>query len=118
MLYIIDYVLRETNLSNIDGFTITPRRSSRYPTVRIGALECADDIAITCFTIDQAENVFRRLEMNASKVGLKINLKTKILHAGHNSLPRPVTTTNGYTLEICNDFLYLGVSTETPLNVA
>ena len=24
---------------------------------------------------------------------------------------------NGYTLEICNDFLYLGVSTKTPLNV-
>ena len=24
---------------------------------------------------------------------------------------------NGYTLEICNDFLYLGVSTKAPLNV-
>ena len=24
---------------------------------------------------------------------------------------------NGYTLKICNDFLYLGVSTKTPLNV-
>ena len=56
--------------------------------------------------------------MNASKVGLKINLKkTKILHAGHNSQPRPVTTINGYTLEICNDILYLGASTKTPLNV-
>ena len=52
-----------------------------------------------------------------SKVGLKINFKkTKILHAGHNSQPSPVTTINGYTLEICNDFLYLGVSTKTPLN--
>ena len=77
----------------------------------------ADDIAITCDTINQAENVFRRLEMNALSVGLKINLKTKILHAGHNSQPRPVTTINGHTLEICNDFLYLGVSTKTPLNV-
>ena len=56
--------------------------------------------------------------MNASKVGLKINLKkTKILHAGHNSQPSPVTTINRYTLKICNDFLYLGVSTKTPLNV-
>ena len=43
--------------------------------------------------------------------------KTKILHAGHNSQPSPITTINGYTLEICNDFLYLGVSTKTPLNV-
>ena len=34
------------------------RRSSRYPAVRIGALVYADDIAITCDTIDQAENVF------------------------------------------------------------
>ena len=56
--------------------------------------------------------------MNTSKVGLKINFKkTKILHAGHNSQPSPVTTINGYTLEICNDFLYLGVSTKTPLSV-
>ena len=55
---LLDYVLRETLLDNIDDFTITPRRSSRYPAVRIGALVYADDIAITCDTIDQAENVF------------------------------------------------------------
>ena len=73
----LDYVLREMLLKNIDGFTITPRRSSRYPAVRIGALVYADDIAITCNTIDKAENVFRRLEMNASKVGLKINVKNE-----------------------------------------
>ena len=115
---LLDYVLRETLLDNIDGFTITPRWSSRYPAVRIGALVYADNIAITCDTIEQAQNVIRRLEINASKVGLKINLKkTKMLHAGHNSQPSPVTTINGYTLEICNDFLYLGVSTNTPLNV-
>ena len=115
---LLDYVLRETHLDNIDGFTITPRRSSRYPTVRIGALVYADDIAITCDRIEQAQNVLRRLEMNASKVGLKINFKkTKILYAGHNSQPSPVTTINGYTLEICNDILYLGVSNKTPLNV-
>ena len=79
-LFIIipDYVLRETLLCNIDGFTITPRRSSRYPAVRIGALVYADDIAITCDTIDQAENVFRRLEMNASKVGPRINIKNVV----------------------------------------
>ena len=41
-----------------------------------------------------------------------------ILHAEHNSQPSAVTTVNGYTLEICNDFLFLGVSTKTPLNVA
>ena len=81
----------------------------------------ADDIAITCDTIDQAKNVSKKNEMkkmNASKVGPKINLKkTKILHAGHNYQPSPVTTINRYTLEICNDFLYLGVSTTTPLTV-
>ena len=55
--------------------------------------------------------------MNASKDGLKINFKkTKIMHTGHNSQPSPVTTINGYTLEICNDFLYLGVSSKMPLN--
>ena len=45
---LLDYVLRETLLSNIDGFTITPRRSSRYPAVQIGALVYADNITITC----------------------------------------------------------------------
>ena len=39
-----------------------------------------------------------------------------ILHAEHTSQPRPVTTINGYTLEICNDLLHLGVSTKPPLN--
>ena len=74
---LLDYVLRETLLDNIDGFTITPRRSSRYPAVRIGALVFADYITINCDTIEQAQNVFRRLEMNASKVGLKINLEKR-----------------------------------------
>ena len=30
---LLDYVLRETLLDNIGGFTITPRRSSRYSAV-------------------------------------------------------------------------------------
>ena len=74
---LLDYVLRETLLDKIDGFTITPRRSSRYPAVRIGPLVYADDIAFTCDTIDQAKDVFQRLKMNASKVGLKNNLKNE-----------------------------------------
>ena len=55
---LLDYVLRETLLDSIDAFTITPRRSSRYQAVRIGALVYADDIAITCDTIEQAQHVF------------------------------------------------------------
>ena len=74
---LLDYVLCETLVDNIDGFTITPRRSSRYPAVQIGALVYADDIAITCDAIDQAKNVFQRLKMKASKVGLKINFKRR-----------------------------------------
>ena len=54
----LDYVLRETLLNNIDGYTITNRRRSRYPTVRIGALVYADNIAITCDTIVQIKNVY------------------------------------------------------------
>ena len=59
---------------------------------------------------------FRRLEVNASRVGIKINFnKSKILHAGHNSQPCPATEISEYTVEICNDFLYPCVSTKTPL---
>ena len=81
VITLLDYILHETLLDNIDGFTITPRRSSRYPAVQIGALVYSDNIAITCDTIDQAKNVFLRLEMNASKVGLKVSFK-KEYHAG------------------------------------
>ena len=54
IITLLDYVLRETLLDNINGFTITHSRSSHYPAVRIGALVNADDIAITCGAIDQA----------------------------------------------------------------
>ena len=105
-------------LDNIDGFTITPCRSSRYPAVQIGALVYADDFAITYDTIDQAEYVFLTPQNERIKSWSQDQLKkTKILQAGHNSQPSPVTTINRYTLEICNDFFYLGVSTKTPLNV-
>ena len=70
-----DYVLREMLLDNIDGFTIAPRRSSRYPAVQIGDLVYADNIAITCDAIDKAKMFFLCLGMNTSKVGLKINLE-------------------------------------------
>ena len=76
---LLDDVLRETLLSKIYGFTVTPRISSRYPADRIDALMYANDIVVTCDTIDQLENVFRRFEVNASKVGLKINSKNKDL---------------------------------------
>ena len=62
---LLDYVLRETLLNNIDGFTIIRRISSCYPAVRIGALVYENDIAITCDTIDQFENVLQRLEVHA-----------------------------------------------------
>ena len=55
---LLDYVFRETLIDNIDGFTISPRKRLRYPAVWNGALVYADEIAITCDTIDQAENVF------------------------------------------------------------
>ena len=73
----------------------------------------ADDIAIICDKIDQAENVFRLLEMNASKIGLKINLKnTKIIHAGQNSQPTPVTTLNGCALEISIEFIIITLESQ------
>ena len=111
----LDNVPSETLLNNIDGFTITSRRSSRYPAVRIDALVYAEDIAITCDTIDLAENFIQRLEVNVSN--LYQLQKWKILYAGHISQLRPVTTINGYTLEIYIEFLYLCVLTKPPLNV-
>ena len=73
---LLDYILRETILNNIDSLTITPRRRSHYPAVRMGALVYVDYISITCDTIDQTENVFRRLEMNPSNVLSQDQLQT------------------------------------------
>ena len=39
---LLDYVLRETLFDNIDGFTITPRRSSRYPAVSMTTIIFVD----------------------------------------------------------------------------
>ena len=72
----------------------------------------ADDMAIFGDTNDQTKNVFGHLDVNASKIGLKINVKKmNVLHAGYDYQLRPVTMLMGSALEICNEFLYLGVST-------
>ena len=55
---LLEYVLREMLLNNIDSFTITPRKCSRYPAVRIGALLYADDIVIALTHLTRSKMYF------------------------------------------------------------
>ena len=107
---LLDYVLRETLLDNIDGFTITPRRSSRYPAVRIGALVYAD-IASTCDTIEQAQN-----ERIKSWSQDKLQKNEDPTRWTQFSAESSYNDKRIYSRNL-QCFLYLGVSTKTPLNV-
>ena len=74
-----DYICCYMLINKFDDLTVTPR-SSRYPTVCIGALMYWDNIAIVCDTIDQADNVFYLIERNPPQLCLRIKImKTEIL---------------------------------------
>ncbi|KAJ4945017.1 hypothetical protein JOQ06_013556 [Pogonophryne albipinna] len=101
-IMVLDYALmkaisgREQDL----GFTLTPRRSRRYPTVEL----------------------LNRVESECAKVGLRLNAKkTEVIT--YNILPEhpPLTTTEGTVLKEVKDFKYLGLwvnSTEQDLKVS
>ncbi|KXJ18978.1 hypothetical protein AC249_AIPGENE19925 [Exaiptasia diaphana] len=90
------------------GFTITPRRSRRYPKVVLADLDFADDIALLSDAIIQAQELLLRVETEYSKVGLGLNdPKTKYL-AYNIDVHTPLVTRSGTVLEQKDDLKYLG----------
>ena len=100
-IIVLDYALRKAMADNKDdelGFTIRPQRSSRYPKESLSDLDFADDISLLSDEIDQAQELFLRVEHQCRKVGLGLNAKkTKVLTCG-NPNPPPLQTQEGVEL--------------------
>ena len=103
----LDYVLR-TSIDKIreNGFEMTKKRSSRYPTKTITDADYADDIAILANTPNQAETQLYILERAAAGVGLHVNAhKTEYICYNQTG---DISTLDGTSLKLVDKFTYLG----------
>ncbi|KAJ4941094.1 hypothetical protein JOQ06_027381 [Pogonophryne albipinna] len=110
-IMVLDYALRKAISGREQdlGFTLTPRRSRRHPTVVLTDLDYADDISLLSDSVEQAQELLNRVESECAKVGLRLNAKkTEVIT--YNILPEhpPLTTTEGTVLKEVKDFKYLG----------
>ena len=89
------------------GFTLSPRKSRRYPAKALADLDFADDIVLLSDDITWAQTLLTLVERECLKIGLTSNAKkTKVM-----SVNLPLTalqSANGIPLETVDDFKYLG----------
>ena len=108
---VLDHALRTAidKYSEDLGFTITPRRSSRYPAETISDLDFADDICLLSDTIEKAQKLLKRVETACRKVGLHLNAKKTEVVPINVPLPYiPLKTIERQELKSVDDFKYLG----------
>lgn len=86
---VLDYAMtrvldgREEDL----GFKIDRRRSRRHHPVLIIDTGFADDIAITTAQIHQDQEMLASVELEAAKIGLRLNSKkTQVMHFNQGGL--------------------------------
>ena len=102
------------------GFTITPKRSRRHPSIVLTDLDFADDIALLSDDIDKAQKLLSAVEGECMKVGLGLNAKKTKSLAYNIDNPTPLHTSNGTNLAWVDDFKYLGSwvdATDKDINV-
>ena len=88
------------------GFTLTPRRSRRHPTVVLTDLDYADDISLLSNHVEQAQELLSRVESECAKVGLRLNAKkTEVITYNIQAEHPPLTTTEGTALKEVKDYL-------------
>ena len=110
-ILLVDYILRQS-LVDEDGFALKPANGRRHPAVTLTALAYADDVAITSDSASGAECTLRRLQFHSEAIGLKLNAaKTKVLHVGYESDPKPILTLDETTIDVCDIYSYLGLPT-------
>ena len=108
-IIVLDYALRQAiNGREVElGFTITPRRSSRYPAKAQTDFDFADDISLLSNEIHQAQKLLDLVEDQCKKTGLHLNTsKTKFIAL--NTPDDVMLTSAGEELERVEDFKYLG----------
>jgi len=117
----VDYCMRQVLKKHPDlGFTVTPARSRRIKAVRVSDVEFADDIALSTNNVKDAEILLKEVERVAATVGLRMNEgKTKYL-VRNIEAPDPLESLSGGTIELVDDFSYLGSKisdTESDVNM-
>ena len=108
-IIVLDYALRQaiTGREVELGFTITPRKSTRYPAKVETDLDFADDISLLSNEIEQAQKLLDYVEQECKKVGLHLNSnKTKFIAL--NAPPDVRLTSGDEEIERVEDFKYLG----------
>ena len=76
----IDFVMRAAVDKNNSGLTLIPRRSSRYPEVKLADLDYADDIALFEESETKMAETTEAIRVAAGKLGLQMSFKkTEIL---------------------------------------
>jgi hypothetical protein len=101
-IIVLDYILRQS-MKEDNGLTVAPRRSSRFPAVKVTDLDFADDLALISDTIEKVQRLPHDLETAASDIGLHVNndLKTEFMLDD----PGPaMTTLDGKALKHVQDF--------------
>ena len=93
---VLNYALRKSIDTNLHlGFTVTPRRSKRYPTVKIADTDYADDIALLSDLLMNAQFLLKKVEKAAKKVGLYINpKKTEFMAFGEDGDLKTIENAN------------------------
>ena len=107
----IDFVMRLAVDKNNRDLTLIPRRSSRYPEVKLADLDYADDIAL----FEESENTMaettKAIRATEGKLGLQMSFKkTEILQIGRQpskTVPSIPLGNEGIT-KVVDHFKYLG----------
>ena len=83
-----------------NGLTLAPRRSSRFPAVKVTDLDFADDLALISDAIEKAQRLLHDLETAASDIGLHVNdIKTEYMLINIDDPEAAMTTLDGKSLE-------------------
>ena len=107
---VLDYVMRQAISGREEelGFELERRRSRRHPPVVVTDLDFADDIALLCEEIRQAQELLNRVEVEAAKVGLHVNAKKTEAMPYNHETPVVIKTRSGNTIKEVDNFKYLG----------
>ena len=107
----IDFVMRAAVDKNNSGLTLIPRRSSRYPEVKLADLDYADDIALFEESETKMAETTEAIRVAAGKLGLQMSFKkTEILPIQHQSSKTTpaVPLANEGIIKVVDHFKYLG----------
>ena len=105
----VDYIMRKTIGEDGDrlGFQLSKRRSRRVGPIVITDLDFADDLALLTTEIDEAHEILTRLEKEAAKGGLHLNVpKTEMMLYNQDNIKK-IKAEDGRDIKLVEDIKYL-----------